>query len=455
MGVMNAGVMNGAGAFNDVGLVTQNAAMQSGSASPAAPQPATFLNLIHFLLQPDSFVQVSDPPPEVQPEPDAMGAPPGRAQLGCEMTASPAQIADALVRAMLGAGSTSDTKAPGISADPRTGVSKKNTESVLLKRSSSNAGGRSTAMMVLPPLNAAAAVPSTTEGAANAANHGSASPGTTPDASSLGAAMGGASSAADPFSVGRSSGHPGPSAETAFEARLTPKTDDPDPSSAPAAAISPMAGAPSNSSAKRDLDQDADSPSAGAGSSPGTPANSDSDGSFMSHAIGTIQSVGASGGAITPTPAPADPHHLSPTALPEPVAAQPGASSVREMTMRIATPDTPAVDVLVNQRQGEVYVAVRTADPVLQASLRQDLPQLVNSPDRAGFRTETFLPPPSTDTAVSAAAEASLSGSIRDSSADSHREARQDASGQPSNQQQQQPRQWEQMHARWLDQMED
>jgi hypothetical protein len=222
-----------------------------------------------------------------------------------------------------------------------------------------------------------------------------------------------------------------------------------------------MAAAPSNSGVKRDLEQDSGSNSAsGDASSPGTPANSDGGSGLMSHAVETLEAA-ASGSMADPAPAPAGPQHPAPAALPEPVA-QPVPTGVREMTMRITAPDTPAVDVRVNQRQGEVYVAVRTADPVLQASLRQDLPQLVNSLDRAGFRTETFVPPASGEAGVSSAAEASLSSSTPDSSTDSQHnsrqdsqpETRQDASGQPD-QQQQQPRQREQMYNRWLDQMED
>ena len=221
-----------------------------------------------------------------------------------------------------------------------------------------------------------------------------------------------------------------------------------------------MPAAPSSSGAKRDLEQDSDSKSAdGGAASQGTPGNSGAGSSFTSHAIETLPAA-VSGGVADPAPAPPGPQLLAPAVLPEPVA-QPVPTGVREMTMRIAAPDTPAVDVQVNQRRGEVYVAVRTADPVLQSSLRQDLPQLVNSLDRAGFRTETFVPPPSGEAGVSSAAEASLSSSTPDSSTDSQRnsrhdsqpEARQDASGQGHPQQQ--PRQREQTYSRWFDQMED
>jgi arylsulfatase A-like enzyme len=60
--------------------------------------------------------------------------------------------------------------------------------------------------------------------------------------------------------------------------------------------------------------------------------------------------------------------------------------------VRIALPDAPPVDVQITDRAGQVQVAVRTQDPGLQASLRQDLGTLVNSLERSGYRTEAFTP---------------------------------------------------------------
>ena len=66
--------------------------------------------------------------------------------------------------------------------------------------------------------------------------------------------------------------------------------------------------------------------------------------------------------------------------------------AVQELTVRIAQPDSPAVDVRLVERAGQVQVTVRTPDAALQSSLRQDLPALVNSLERAGFHAETFTP---------------------------------------------------------------
>jgi hypothetical protein len=140
------------------------------------------------------------------------------------------------------------------------------------------------------------------------------------------------------------------------------------------------------------------------------------------------------------------------------------AAHVREVTLRIGTAESKPVDVQVNQRQGQVYVAVRTADPGLQSSLRQDLPQLVNSLDHAGFRTETYVPHVSGAVRVSSAVEASFGNAAQDSSHDSRGDSAQERGGwgrdsshssAPQDQEQQQQRQREQMHNRWLNQMED
>jgi hypothetical protein len=70
----------------------------------------------------------------------------------------------------------------------------------------------------------------------------------------------------------------------------------------------------------------------------------------------------------------------------------PGASPVQEIALRIAQPDRPALDLLVTERAGEIHVAVRTPDAGLETALRQDLGTLTGSLERAGYRTETFVP---------------------------------------------------------------
>jgi hypothetical protein len=66
--------------------------------------------------------------------------------------------------------------------------------------------------------------------------------------------------------------------------------------------------------------------------------------------------------------------------------------TVQEIAVRISLPDSPAVDLHVTERAGEIHVAVRTADVELQTTLRQDLGSLTSSLERAGYHAETFVP---------------------------------------------------------------
>jgi len=58
------------------------------------------------------------------------------------------------------------------------------------------------------------------------------------------------------------------------------------------------------------------------------------------------------------------------------------------ITVRLAGPGAPPVDLHISDRAGQLWVAVRTPDLGLQTSLRQDLGTLVNNLDRSGFHTE-------------------------------------------------------------------
>ena len=53
--------------------------------------------------------------------------------------------------------------------------------------------------------------------------------------------------------------------------------------------------------------------------------------------------------------------------------------AAQEISIRIAPPDAPAVDLHVVERAGQVHVDVRTSDSAMQTSLRQDLGTLTNS----------------------------------------------------------------------------
>jgi hypothetical protein len=67
-------------------------------------------------------------------------------------------------------------------------------------------------------------------------------------------------------------------------------------------------------------------------------------------------------------------------------------SPIQEIAVRIAQPAMPVVDLQVTERAGEIHVAVRTPDASLETLLRQDLATLTNSLERAGYRAETYVP---------------------------------------------------------------
>ncbi|HLH44484.1 MAG TPA: hypothetical protein VKV74_15945, partial [Bryobacteraceae bacterium] len=66
--------------------------------------------------------------------------------------------------------------------------------------------------------------------------------------------------------------------------------------------------------------------------------------------------------------------------------------AAQEIALRITRSESSSVDVHLIERAGQVHVAVRTPDLGLQNSLRQDLGTLVNSLERAGYRTDAALP---------------------------------------------------------------
>jgi hypothetical protein len=85
-----------------------------------------------------------------------------------------------------------------------------------------------------------------------------------------------------------------------------------------------------------------------------------------------------------------------------PAAPQPRTGIAQEISIRIAPPDAPVVDLRMVERSGQVHVDVRTSDAAMQTSLRQDLGTLTNSLQRAGYHAETFTPSAAGRTAASA-----------------------------------------------------
>jgi hypothetical protein len=68
------------------------------------------------------------------------------------------------------------------------------------------------------------------------------------------------------------------------------------------------------------------------------------------------------------------------------------APATREISFRLAGPESSAVDVKLIDRAGKVHVAVRSADGELAHTLRGDLPELIGRLEQRGFSAETWTP---------------------------------------------------------------
>ena len=87
----------------------------------------------------------------------------------------------------------------------------------------------------------------------------------------------------------------------------------------------------------------------------------------------------------------APPPPQAPPAAPAPIQEHPQPTATpHQFAIRVSEPSAAPVDLHLAQRGNEIRVAVRTPDEQLQSSLRQDLNQLVNNLDRAGFHTESL-----------------------------------------------------------------
>jgi hypothetical protein len=96
---------------------------------------------------------------------------------------------------------------------------------------------------------------------------------------------------------------------------------------------------------------------------------------------------------IRATPVRPDPTTSAKTTLePEtksPVLTQP----TRQISLKLASPDSASVDVQLREKGGRVHVAVRTPDVDLSKSLQTDLNDLVGRLENKGFKTESWIPP--------------------------------------------------------------
>ena len=88
--------------------------------------------------------------------------------------------------------------------------------------------------------------------------------------------------------------------------------------------------------------------------------------------------------------------------------------STREISMRIASPESPSVDIRLVDRAGSVRVAVRTPDAELSHSLQGGLSELVQRLERQGFETESWTPVDGSASPLTQPAHTNSGGSTSD-----------------------------------------
>ena len=416
------------------------------------PVAAPFFNLVNLLLQPDDSQGSAGDPNAASPgtSPDTAAGP---ALTGSPLMTSPAQIADALLRSMFGAQRAAGAQKKNGNlfgdAPPNVAVQIFSSQNPLLP----------SGVPIPVPVSPAALASVLPQNAADSAGP---APQVSPPvvaAEGVAAAHGvvddTAPSRALPPAV------PGPEPPLAFGAKLTPKSAEPDSPSSPQGPSLPVPAPAAAALSKRAPQREPEIPVLQSRIAPAA--------ELAGHVTATPLAAGVfSRPSPASAPAVADPQPVAAPPQAEPAAASTSPLPLREVTLRIAPQGAPPVDIQVNQRQGEVHVVVRTPDEGMQLSLRQDLPQLVNALDRAGYHTETFTPHAASEMAVASAGQSTLGNSSQDASQDSTQNPGRDPSQErgPSerdasnsagarDQQPQQQRQRDQQTQRWLDQMEE
>jgi hypothetical protein len=129
-----------------------------------------------------------------------------------------------------------------------------------------------------------------------------------------------------------------------------------------------------------------------------------------------------------------------------PAAPQPRTGAAQEISIRIAQPDASPVDLRVVERAGQVHVDVRTSDPAMQTVLRQDLGSLTSSLERAGYHSETF---------TSSSALERTPSSAQTSSQDDRQDPSQKHSGSGDFSEGRRQQQQQKRSSTWLEELED
>ncbi len=128
-------------------------------------------------------------------------------------------------------------------------------------------------------------------------------------------------------------------------------------------------------------------------------------------------------------------------------AAPPSRTGVaQEITIRIEQPDASPVDLRVVERAGQVHIDVRTPDAAMQTSLRGDLGTLTNSLQRAGYQTEMFTPSSTLGRTTSSA---------QTSNRDDHQDSSQNRGGSGDSSEGRRQQQQQKRSSTWLEELED
>jgi hypothetical protein len=131
----------------------------------------------------------------------------------------------------------------------------------------------------------------------------------------------------------------------------------------------------------------------------------------------------------TETPAPA-------ATQAEPKPDVPKSAPAHEIKLEVAGGDS-RIEVRLTERGGEVKVAVRTSDPSLAGSLRDNLPALTSKLSDSGFKTETWHPSGSSSDGLRHTTESAAAQNSQDSDSQSRQQSQQQ--GQEQQQEQQDP----------------
>ena len=168
----------------------------------------------------------------------------------------------------------------------------------------------------------------------------------------------------------------------AFQAKLTPHTQDQPQNAEPQHASAPKIAATNMETGRKPEPEHGESVTETAAAMPSAAPDT--------RAMAAVNpSVEPSRAEAPAAVKDAEPPQAAPEAAPEPARLK--QSSVRDIRLEVSGGEN-RVELRLTERAGEVHVAVRTANSNLAGQLRQDLPVLTSRLEHAGFRAEVWHP---------------------------------------------------------------